>query len=80
MKKLMGSKRIAALLLALCLMLSALPVPAAATDSQPGYFYLSVVTNQKTVIAPTRVTYTAGQSVLDRPGSGNSQINAIFVP
>ena len=65
MKKLMGSKRIAALLLALCLMLSALPVPAAATDSQPGYFYLSVVTNQKTVIAPTRVTYTAGQSVLD---------------
>ena len=48
MKKLMGSKRIAALLLALCLMLSALPVPAAATDSQPGYFYLSVVTNQKT--------------------------------
>ena len=65
MKKLMGSKRIAALLLALCLMLSALTVPAAATDSQPGYFYLSVVTNQKTVIAPTRVTYTAGQSVLD---------------
>ncbi len=29
MKKLMGSKRIAALLLALCLMLSALTVPAA---------------------------------------------------
>ena len=55
MKKLMGSKRIAALLLALCLMLSALPVPAAATDSQPGYFYLSVVTNQKTVISPVRI-------------------------
>ncbi len=65
MKKLLGSKRIAALLLALCLMLSVLPATAAATDSQPGYFYLSVVTNQKTVIAPTRVTYTAGQSVLD---------------
>ena len=31
MKKLMGSKRIAALLLALCLMLSALTVPEAAT-------------------------------------------------
>lgn len=65
MKKLMGSKRIAGLLLALCLMLSVLPATAAATDSQPGYFYLSVVTNQKTVIAPTRVTYTAGQTVLD---------------
>ena len=65
MKKLMGSKRIAALLLALCLMLSVLPVTAAATDSQPGYFYLSVATNQKTVIAPTRVTYTAGQTVLE---------------
>lgn len=65
MKKLLGSKRIAALLLALCLMLSVLPVPAAAAESQPGYFYLSVATNQKTVIAPTRVTYTAGQTVLE---------------
>lgn len=54
----------AALLLALCVLLLPAPANAADTDAA-GYFYLSVAVQDRVIIAPARVSYTAGQSVLD---------------
>ena len=64
MKKLSVRKAITALLV-LCLLIAALPSAILATSDMPGYFYFSVATNTKTVIAPSRVTYTSGQTVLE---------------
>ena len=54
----------AVLLLALCALL--LPTPANAADTgETGYFYLSVAVQDRVIVPPARVSYTAGQTVLE---------------
>ena len=76
MKKFAKGKFLAVVTLVLLFVLAFLPKAAQADEENQGYFYLSVATNSETVIAPTRVTYTAGQTVLE--AIENSDFNFVF--
>lgn len=56
-------QRIPALLLAVLLLLACLPTGALAAET--GYFYFSAETSTQLVAEPARISYTAGQTILE---------------